>query len=145
MDRERHLRNYDLHSWTGIALGLFVYVVALTGCFALFHHEMLSWEDPAKRLAIAENPVEINETFVAWINEHADEGPVKFARFTYPTKLEPYFVGGMTIKTEDGKSEFIEQRWDTATGAPLPERGAGLAEWLLDFHRDLMWPEGLGG
>lgn len=145
MDRERYLRNYDLHSWTGIALGLFVYVVALTGCFALFHHEMLSWEDPAKRLAVAENPVEINETFVAWINEHADEEPVEFARFTYPTKLEPYFVGGMTIKTEDGKSEFIEQRWDTATGAPLPERGAGLAEWLLDFHRDLMWPEGLGG
>ncbi|MEL7226561.1 MAG: PepSY-associated TM helix domain-containing protein, partial [Cyanobacteria bacterium J06576_12] len=32
-----------------------------------------------------------------------------------------------------------------ATGEPLGDRGGGLVEWLLDFHRDLMWPQGLGG
>ncbi|MEM8770805.1 MAG: PepSY-associated TM helix domain-containing protein [Pseudomonadota bacterium] len=145
MNRERHLRNYDLHSWSGIALGLFVYVVCFTGCFALFHHEMLSWEDPAKRLPLVEQSAPINATFESWIKENAKDEPVEFARFTYPSALEPYFVGGMTIKTEEGGNEFIEQRWNPATGEPLLNRGEGLSEWLLDFHRDLMWPEGLGG
>ncbi|MEM9619378.1 MAG: PepSY-associated TM helix domain-containing protein [Pseudomonadota bacterium] len=145
MDRERHLRNYDLHSWSGIALGLFVYVVCFTGCFALFHHEMLSWEDPAKRLTVAEEPAAMSATFEAWVTKNAGGEPVSFARFSYPNEFEPYFVGGMTVKDADGRNEFIEQRWDTHTGAPIPERGAGLSEWLLDFHRDLMWPDGLGG
>ncbi|MEO0612460.1 MAG: PepSY-associated TM helix domain-containing protein, partial [Pseudomonadota bacterium] len=60
MNRERHLRNYDLHSWSGIALGLVIYAVCFTGCFALFRYELSPWEDPAKRLSVVENPVEIS-------------------------------------------------------------------------------------
>ncbi|MEL6277264.1 MAG: PepSY-associated TM helix domain-containing protein [Pseudomonadota bacterium] len=145
MDRARHLRNYDLHSWSGLALGLFVYVICFSGSIALFHHEILSWEDPAKRMTVADAPVAMNDTFVEWVRSNSDKQTVQFARFTFPTTYEPYFVGGMTVEDENGKSEFIEQRWDTASGEALPERGDGLSEWLLDFHRDLMWPEGLGG
>ncbi len=145
MDRARHLRNYDLHSWTGLALGFFVYVVVFTGSVAVFHHEILTWEDPAKRLTVAEEPAQMNEIFTEWLAARAGGEAPEFVRFSYPTSYEPYFVGGMTIKDENGKFEYTEQRWDSATGAPLPTRGAGLSEWLLDFHRDLMWPEGLGG
>ncbi len=145
MNRERHLRNYDLHSWSGIVLGLFVYVVSFTGCLALFHHEILTWEDPAKRLPVAEKPVPMNDVFVAWLNKNAGSEPVEFARFKYPTEMEPYFAAGMSVKGPDGRNEFIQQRWDSQTGVVLSERGDGLSEWLLDFHRDLMWPEILGG
>lgn len=145
MDRDRHLRNYGLHSWSGIVLGLFVYVVCFTGCFALFHHEILSWEDPSRRLALAEEPVKMNDRFTDWLAETSDGRDVSFARFTFPNAVEPYFVGGMGYEDEDGKFQFKEQRWDPKTGGVLPERGHGLSEWLLDFHRDLMWPASLGG
>lgn len=145
MDRARHKRNYGLHSWSGIVLGLFVYVVAFTGCIALFHHEIQSWEDPAKRITISETPVKIGETWENWIQEKADGKPIGFARITYPTVEEPYYWGGITVEKEGGGNEFVVELWDPNTGEVIPNRGDGLSEWLLDFHRDLMWPEGLGG
>lgn len=149
MDRIRHLRNYGLHSWSGMVLGLFVYVVAFTGCLALFHHEMLSWEDPTKRLTVAESPVEIDRIFKSWVDqkiyEQPNSEPLEFIRFSYPDEHEPYFSAGATVKNQDGQSVFVEQRWDTRTGAPLAERGDGVGTWILDFHRDLMWPKALGG
>ena len=59
MEKSRYLRIYDLHSWSGIVLGLFVFIVSFTGCLALFDHELKSWEDPAKRLSIAQESAEI--------------------------------------------------------------------------------------
>lgn len=152
MDRERHHRNYDLHSWSGMALGLFIYVVAFTGCLALFYHELQTWEDPARRLTVAEQPVAMNATFNAWIEEKAGDHEVDFASFRFPTEYEPYFFGyvSIDIPVPEGpegahKHENFSQRWDSHTGEPLPERSDGLSRWLLDFHRDLMWPKALGG
>ena len=145
MDRPRHLRIYGLHSWSGIVLGLFVFVVCFTGCFALFYHEIQTWEDPARRLELAENPVDIDPILTAWVEETAAGEEIEFLRLSYPSETEPYYTTMFGVHPEGEKAEFFTARWDTTTGARLPERGAGLSEWLLDFHRDLMWPEGLGG
>ncbi|MEM7730445.1 MAG: PepSY-associated TM helix domain-containing protein [Pseudomonadota bacterium] len=146
MDRARHLRNYGLHSWFGMVLGLFVYVVAFTGCLALFHGELLSWEDPAKRLPVAQAPAPIDAIFKAWVEETGKgEEVIEFARLIYPNEHEPYYQGGVNIHDVDGNHVFVEQKWDTQTGAPLDTRTEALSLWLLDFHRDLMWPQGLGG
>lgn len=145
MDRARHLRNYDLHSWSGLAFGLFIYIVAFTGCFALFHHELLAWEDPARRLTVAENPAPVNDVFADWVNEKRGDYDIEYLSFSYPTAVEPYYHGYLNVHDEEGEHVVFERRWDAHTGAALPERGAGLSLWLLDFHRDLMWPEALGG
>ncbi|MEO1043727.1 MAG: PepSY-associated TM helix domain-containing protein [Pseudomonadota bacterium] len=150
MDQARHKRNYDLHSWSGVALGLFVYIVAFSGCLALFFEELQTWEDPARRLTVAEDPVPIDAIFTDWIAGHlSEEGEVGFVRFTYPTTSEPYYTGFLEVETprEDGghDHEFVEQRWDTKDGAAIADRGHGVSHWLRDFHRDLMWPNALGG
>ncbi|MEL6687017.1 MAG: PepSY-associated TM helix domain-containing protein [Pseudomonadota bacterium] len=146
MNRERHLRNYGLHSWSGMVLGLFVYVVCFTGSIALFAHEITSWEDPAKRLAIPEQPIAIDATFTSWLGELEDLGEVEFARIVPPHTMEPFFEGGATVHLKDSDvHEFITRKWNPVTGDILPERGEALSVWLLDFHRDLMWPQGLGG
>ncbi|MEM9599894.1 MAG: PepSY-associated TM helix domain-containing protein, partial [Pseudomonadota bacterium] len=145
MNRERHLRNYGLHSWSGMVLGLFVYVICFTGSLALFAHEIISWEDPAKRLPIAESPAPMNDIYQAWLDELSQQGELEFVRFSYSDVHEPYFTGGADVEFEGGRHEYIERRWDTRTGDTLPERGDGLSRWILDFHRDLMWPQGLGG
>ncbi|ADM10768.1 Aspartate kinase [Parvularcula bermudensis HTCC2503] len=150
MDQARHKRNYDLHSWSGIVLGLFVFIVAFTGCAALFGHELHTWEDPARRLPLAENPAPIDATFTSWVAEQAGpDAEIEFARLSYPTPIEPYYTGAIEyeLHTEDGGHEhiFVEQRWETQTGAPIADRGHGLSHWLVDFHRELMWPASLGG
>ncbi|MEL6243808.1 MAG: PepSY-associated TM helix domain-containing protein [Pseudomonadota bacterium] len=147
MDRARHLRNYDLHSWTGITLGLIVYVVALTGCFALFDNEIRTWEDPALRVpvpAVAEQ-APMDEVFTTWMEETSGGAELEFLRFDYPSTYAPYYLGMMQIHDENDEHVFEEQRWDARTGAPIAMRGDGLGIWLLDFHRDFMWPDGLGG
>lgn len=144
MDRDRRVRIYDAHSWTGISLGLFLFVVCFTGSLAMFYHEIKSWEDPARRLAIAESPVPVQPLIDAWL---ADTPPdeVEFVSVDFPNPYEPYYYGRFSHATDDGPSEFHERRWSTASGEVLPERGEGLATWLLDFHRDLMWPDFMGG
>ena len=143
--RDRKVRIYDLHSWTGIALGLFVYVVSFTGCLALFYHEIHSWEDPAKRLTVPDAPVALQPHLDAWVDETAAGHEVTFVLVQYPSTYEPYFFARLNTKDADGHTDSFTRRWDPATGVVLPERGEGLATWLLDFHRDLMWPDELGG
>ena len=141
MNRERHKRNYDLHSWTGIALGLIVFVVAFTGCFALFYNEIRTWEDPALRQSLPDNPAPITASFEAWLDEAAGGEPPEFASLYTPSEERPFYEGYVF----DADNELHEARWSSVTGEILPERGTGLSIWLLDIHRDFMWPDFLGG
>ena len=144
MNRDRRVRVYDAHSWTGISLGLFLFVVCFTGSLAMFYHEIQSWEDPARRIAVADEPVPVQPLVDAWVAEYPND-EITFLGVTYPSVYEPYYYGRLNRKPPEGEAEFLERRWETASGEILPERGDGLATWLLDFHRDLMWPAFLGG
>ncbi|MEL6827965.1 MAG: PepSY-associated TM helix domain-containing protein [Pseudomonadota bacterium] len=145
MDRARHQRNYDLHSWAGITLGLIVFIVCFSGSFALFDNEIKTWEDPALRLSVNETPIEINETFTTWIEENAENAELEFMRLDFPTDYKPYYYGVVSWHDADDVHHDVMQRWDANTGAPIDIRGGGLSEWILDFHRDFMWPDLLGG
>ncbi|GAA6166694.1 PepSY-associated TM helix domain-containing protein [Sessilibacter corallicola] len=150
MNRDRRVRIYDLHAWAGISLGLFVFVVSFTGCLALFDHELKTWEDPAKRLPLPESIAPIHDQFTNWVNNSvnqnkANQQEIRFVSLQYPSHYEPYYLGRLFVKNESGKSENYHQRWRADNAETIPERGEGLTTWLLDFHRDLMWPTTLGG
>ena len=145
MDRVRHKRNYDLHSWTGVALGMFLYIVCFTGSIALFYHEMLSWEDPTKRIELQAEPAAFNETFTQWVDGLSAEGEVEFLNFTYPTVYEPYYQAYAHQHISDDEHADHFMRWHPTTLEQVEVREDGMARWLYDFHRDLMWPTQLGG
>ncbi|MEM7360246.1 MAG: PepSY-associated TM helix domain-containing protein [Pseudomonadota bacterium] len=145
MLRERYLRIYDLHSWSGVVLGLFIFVVSLTGCFALFDHEIKTWEDQNLRAELPANPTPIHDTFTAWVKQTAGENKVQFATMIFPSNYEPYYHGLLQFRDADNARVFEHEKWHASSGEMLPHREGGLSEWLLDFHRDLMWPESLGG
>ena len=145
MKKSRYLRIYDLHSWSGIILGLFVYVVSFTGCLALFENELKGWEDPAKRLVIAQQSPAMMPKLQAWIDQNSKNEEVELINFTYPHPNTPYFQVLMNTRSEGGERTRHETRWDTQHGKELVFKNEALTEWLLDFHRDLMWPAQLGG
>ncbi|MCA8900409.1 MAG: PepSY domain-containing protein [Hyphomonas sp.] len=140
MNRERHKRNYDLHSWVGITLGLIVFVVAFTGCFALFADDFRTWEDPALRTDLPDTPAPVAARFESWMEETATGEHVDFASLYMPTEAQPFYTGYVFVGRE-----FHETRWSSVTGERLDTRGHGLSIWLLDIHRDFMWPDFLGG
>ncbi|MEM9530258.1 MAG: PepSY-associated TM helix domain-containing protein [Pseudomonadota bacterium] len=145
MQRDRRVRIYDAHSWTGISLGLVLFVVCFTGSLAMFYHEIHSWQDPAARLpAEVAAPVPVDPLFRDWKAELGDV-ETTFMALNYPSAMEPYYHGQINARGEDGEISFEQRRWNPQTGEVLPERGEGLATWLRDFHRDLMWPAALGG
>ncbi|MEO0367812.1 MAG: PepSY-associated TM helix domain-containing protein [Pseudomonadota bacterium] len=145
MLRERYLRIYDLHSWSGVVLGLFLFVVSITGCFALFDHEIKTWEDQNLRLSVPAEPVPIHDKFVKWVTEGLDGNEPVFVSFSFPDAHEPYYLARYQYRTTDKELVLEKTQWNPATGEVLAARGGGLSEWVLDFHRDLMWPESLGG
>jgi uncharacterized iron-regulated membrane protein len=145
MLRDRRVRIYDLHSWTGITTGLFVFVVSFTGCLALFYHELQTWSDPARRLAVAETPAPIHERLSAWIDQQFGDADHVFVGFQFPSASEPYYRADVSASYHEGEFRQATRRWDSRNASPLPDRDDGMATWLLDFHRDLMWPEALGG
>lgn len=145
MQQDRHKRLYHLHSASGIWLGYFMYFVAITGCFALFEHEMQSWEDPARRITYSGEPVNIDATYTAWLEDKLEKGPLTFSRLDLPTETQPYYYGYTAVQNEGEPAEQFEARWSAATGEELLVRGEGVIEWLYGIHRDLNWPEALGG
>ncbi|MEM6573663.1 MAG: PepSY-associated TM helix domain-containing protein [Pseudomonadota bacterium] len=147
MDRDRRVRIYDAHSWTGISLGLVLFVVCFTGSLAMFARDLQTWEDPARRLPLVAQPIPIDPLYQQWVEDEAssENAEVTFMGMTYPSAEAPYYLGQVNLRDEEGELHFHRQRWDPATGEVLPVREEGLGTWLLDFHRDLMWPEFLGG
>lgn len=145
MLRERYLRVYDLHSWSGMVLGLFLFLVSITGCFALFDHEIKTWENHNLRLELPENPIPINDNFLQWVDKELGDNEPLIVGITFPNKYEPYYRGRLQFKDQNKQrvTRFIS--WNATNGEVLKERGGGLSEWVLDFHRDLMWPKAHGG
>ncbi len=146
MDRARHLRNYNLHSWVGIALGFFVFIVAFTGSLALFEEEISAWEDPARRLTLSETRPDIDPAIHAFADTMRAQGEITQFLVIFPKPHSPYYSARIAVASEDGGDAVIDwQRWSAETAEVLPERGDGLSVWLLDIHRHLMWPDALGG
>jgi len=145
MTRDRTKRNYDLHSWVGITCGLFIYVVSLSGVFALFGDELSSWEDESLRIVLPEEPYPADALIERLLAATAEDGEIISLSLALPTAAQPVYEGSLLLRRhEDGAFVHHEQRWHPATGNELPEHRHGLVLWIVDFHRNLMLPRTLG-
>lgn len=145
VNRARQIRIYDLHSWTGVSLGLIMFFVCLTGSLALFHHEFEPWEDEARRGEITANPVPIHDTLTKFAEERAVGFEPDFVNVSLPHGEHGHyelFVGGQNA---DGEFESAQGRFSATTGEELAFREEGANRLIYDLHRDLAWPDVLGG
>lgn len=147
MDKERRIRIYDLHSWAGFAVSLFLFLICFTGMTAVFVEELKSWEDPLMRVTLADEPVDIHAIAVAWIEENAGGDEIEGLDVHFPSVDHPFYEIHLEVHGADDVYQEHELRLDTVAGAPLPisDRGDGLVYWLRYFHHNLLWPMQLGG
>jgi len=145
MDRDRTKRIYDLHSWSGILCGLFVYFVSFTGVVALFGDEIKSWENPDYRFEVPATQVPLQPLIDELTSEASKRGTFEDFNFRLPTAGEPAIQGRLFGRTAEGGERFELQRiWHPETGEVIPDRGLGLSFWLIDIHRKLMLPNTIG-
>lgn len=145
-NRDRIVRMYDLHSWSGVILGFLLFVICFTGSVAMFaRDEVKSWENPALRLAVAETPLEMTETLDNWVSTKSQGQEIAFLRFLYPSVHSPVYIADMDVRLEDGTPLEFKAMWDTENGEPVQIKKDGFSYWLLEFHRNLMFPDFLGG
>lgn len=147
--QQRHKRLYNLHSWTGIIVGLLIFIVSLSGCIALFDNEIHTWEDPALRIALPEDPVAVDPLFEEFWSEANAQGEIVSTNLFLPSHEYPFYMSFIRVKPEGTAKEhddpiLLERKWHPKTGQVLPNREDGLSRWLLDFHRNLNLPRQLG-
>lgn len=145
MTRDRIKRIYDLHSWIGITCGLFIYVVSLSGVFALFGEELHAWEDEQLRIDLPTKPYSADALLQRFLAEITRDASLVDLSLGLPTALEPFYSATAGVRTYDGGAYRQHyRRWHPQTGEPLQVRGDGFVHWIVYFHRNLMLPRTLG-
>ena len=146
MLRDRRKRLYDLHSWTGVIIGLFVFVVCFSGITALFRYPLYQWEDPAYHRVLQSAPQAINAIAVKRISELDEANRLTFIGVAFPSTEEPFLQTRIGVMNDaSGERAFHLEKWDIETGAEIPARGHGVAHWLFSFHTRLMLSGPIGG
>ncbi|MEP0393329.1 MAG: PepSY-associated TM helix domain-containing protein [Erythrobacter sp.] len=145
VDKARHIRIYDLHSWTGVALGIMMFFVAFTGSLALFHHEVEPWEDEARRGEITSTPVPVQPILIKWLEENAQGREPTFVSINLPHGEHGHFDLFASFRDENDEFEQVRARFSSKSGEELQWREEGANQLIYDLHRDLAWPDMLGG
>lgn len=144
LQRDRHKRLYGLHSWAGIVLGWFMFVVAWTGTAALFVEEIITFEDPSLRLAVPQIAPDIEPAVAAMHAELSEIGRIDYFIVDFPRPHTPFYrLRGGAVEQGAGLQRF-ERKLHPITGDDLVNRGEGAAHWMLEFHTNLMIPGNIG-
>ncbi|MEO1188939.1 MAG: PepSY-associated TM helix domain-containing protein, partial [Pseudomonadota bacterium] len=99
MNRDRLKRLYHLHSLIGIAFGWLVFVVVFSGIPALFYEEMKTWEDPANRIVLQQEPIELLPLLESLIEEEAKGKEIESIFSLLPTAMHPFYE--LRLRAED--------------------------------------------
>jgi uncharacterized iron-regulated membrane protein len=122
---------FQIHLWTGIALGLYLIAICVTGSALVFRWELEAWAAPALTSDAAAKPLGFEELKLVAEKDHPGYhvtgflGP-KDSRSAVPVWLE---------KDE----RMIGRLLDPATGEDLgPQKLAGVLGWLGELHTNLL-------
>jgi uncharacterized iron-regulated membrane protein len=85
----------------------------------------------------------------AWADRHCPQDGDEAYRCNIalrpPSDLAPYYWATLFVFSPELENPLVHARWRASDGGMLRDRQKGVAYWLRDFHRDLMWADVLGG
>jgi len=129
-------RLFAAHRWTGLFLGLPLFVVCSSGTFAVFGHEWDWLADPARRVAVSET--------VAWdrVGETLDRELPKMRWSTLVAPLEPGQPVVAVGSAPRGQLEYA--LLDPGSGRLTGRRNVlSVQVYLRQFHKTFVVPYGI--
>ena len=147
-------RMVAIHGWSGVALGLLLYVVIVTGTLAVFADEISAWASPAQAAAAGEIPPGTGKRLTALAAQMPEESLDEV--FLFPSSANRLRVlfhahheetedgeqdapGGDTLFVVDNSNGDILQRIE-GENIFRQVRSDALADFLVDLHVRLMLP-----
>lgn len=140
-----------LHTWTGLLVGWFLFVIFLSGTTAYFQYEITRWMTPEQTVVVT--PQVAAQNAMTWLRTHQPEA-VAWDIYLPGKRGGPVEVY-WTPKPEAGKDavrdwEKDTARLDAATGEKAAGRDTQGGYFLYRFHYDLhyipvMWARWIVG
>ncbi|MEM1138680.1 MAG: PepSY-associated TM helix domain-containing protein [Pseudomonadota bacterium] len=144
-----------VHGWSGVVLGLLLYVVLLTGAVAVFDYEIATWSTDRvdARMALADNATDIIETALTEVG--VSEVERLNVSFAHTGEAVVYLHGLPNPDPDESRSVSMRVKIDPKTGEPTEtlvgaeadifEHQARILErFLVDLHVRLHVPEPWG-
>lgn len=138
-------RMIESHSILGLAFAALIYVVSLTGAFAIFNEETEIWENAALARPVEQVTPEAYEAALAGaLAQRQPGGRVINLRVNSPTLFAP--VLAVRLNENDAAGEFRQTSWfaDPDTGRLLGKLDAPLAHLIEQLHVSLHLPNPWG-
>jgi len=145
MDQQRTKRLLDFHAWAGVLSALFIYIVSLSGVFAVFKDELHQWEEVQVHFQMPTQSAPLMPLLSDYAETLQEEGRLASLDVHLPRKTRPYYEAVAYLVPEgETRAKKQTRRWHAKTGAPLEPREKGLTNWIVNFHRSLMLPRTAG-
>jgi len=127
---------FQIHLWAGLGIGLYVFLIGITGSALVFHDEMQRALEPARPEIHAPAP-----GHAADLLEVADRMRAAKPGWILTSIENPLTDGAPILGFLRNGDGFIALEADPATGALLPMRtpdGGGFLRWLELLHFNLL-------
>lgn len=124
---------FQVHLWLGVALGLYIFVISISGSAVVFRREASLWLVP-RSVTVAEARLATDELHAAILRQHPG---FRIATVSEPGRPErPVHVA---LEHDDGrtKSRLVDPYTGDDIGSPFPPALAAM-EWLVKLHDDLL-------
>ncbi|MEM1133047.1 MAG: PepSY-associated TM helix domain-containing protein [Pseudomonadota bacterium] len=128
-----------LHTWAGIAVSCFLFMVFWMGSLAVFDSEIDQWMKPELRAAPTEASASIDDIALPILQGEANESPRFF--MTMPRHRRPFYSVGWV--NGDGEFERVQINPQTGEKVTPTESFAGTS-FFYPFHYSLHLPDGIG-
>ncbi|GGC95389.1 PepSY-associated TM helix domain-containing protein [Aquisalinus flavus] len=127
---------FDIHSWVGLKLSLFVSFILITGTLAVISNE-LDWLANGSMRVMPQAQSERVSWGTLYEAARADYPDMRLSYFTGP--LDPWFAAGAYGQMPDGERRLIDI--NPYTGEVTGDRGwMSFQRFLRNTHRHLMLP-----
>lgn len=132
---------YDAHSWTGIGLGLILFIISFTGVIALFVHEIDMWDNESLRYGYEQVGLDVQKSYETLIEAHSNE--IDFITVEPATYYKPV-IHAHVGEINNAKIKTHNYNLNAKTSEFIGIEQEGLSFLFGEMHRDLMLPSPWG-
>ncbi len=128
----KHYRLFwDAHAWLGVSTSVVLFVLFFLGAFALFHEELVPWQEPRLRDSVTVTEAEALATANRAVADAIAEKPFEL-HFHPPGDMAPWIALSRAFGTEEDHEHF--ERWVHPVTGEWFEQGSDLGVFLYLWH-----------
>ena len=120
------------HGWLGLAVGVFLYWICLSGTFAVLGNELIRWEQPQVTETLNYNPQDLQNAYRRMLQDQGEISTLVTMRLPTPDMPRVFL-------SANGSAWYIDE-----TGNLSQEKAHPITDFIAEFHAELHLPHTFG-